>query len=100
MKYKTQSTPEGVVISISERLIFSDHEKFRNVINMVANNQGQQFILDLSELEFIDSAGLGMLLIVRDEAARTGRPIGMRGLQGQVEKVLRIAQFDELFEFV
>jgi anti-anti-sigma factor len=53
-------------------------------------------VIDLSKLEFIDSAGLGMLLIARDEAKKAGRNLTLRGPQGQVKRTFSATKFDTL----
>jgi anti-anti-sigma factor len=48
-------------------------------------------------LEFIDSAGLGMLLIIRDKLNAKNGSVLLRGSQGQVQKMLKLGNFETLF---
>jgi anti-anti-sigma factor len=83
--------------SIRGDLVFTDHVAFRQMVDKLLETQGSPLVIDLSELEFIDSAGLGMLLIVREEAQRTGRNLALRRPQGQVKRMFAVTQFDTLF---
>jgi anti-anti-sigma factor len=54
-------------------------------------------VIDLAKVEFIDSAGLGMLLIARDEASKASRQLTLRGPQGQVKRMFAVTRFETLF---
>jgi anti-anti-sigma regulatory factor len=53
-------------------------------------------VIDMSAVEYVDSAALGMLLLLRDHAGDASR-VTIRGSRGQPEQVLRIANFHKLF---
>ena len=59
----------------------------------------QNLVLDVSELAFIDSAGLGVIVgaarRLRDE--RSGSVV-LRGVQPQLLRVLRLTRLDHVFE--
>ena len=46
---------------------------------------------------FIDSAGLGMLLLARDEGKRKNLDVCLRRPRGQVKRMLEVARFDTMF---
>ena len=78
------------------RLTFVDHEVFRDVVSALTKGGLKRCAVDLSGLDFIDSAGLGMLLIARDAALEHDIALTLRGAQGSVRKMLDIAKFDEV----
>ena len=57
----------------------------------------QPSVIELSGLDFIDSAGLGMLLIVRDAAAAHSAKVVLRGAREQAKRLIQVARFDSLF---
>jgi len=97
MEHRVHSTSTGQEIQLKGRFAFSDHENFRNVVQLMENDGTKRFIFDLSGLEFVDSAGLGMFLIAREVAERHKLQLVLRGAQGQVKRMLDLGRFDSLF---
>lgn len=97
MKYSIDSTPGKVHIAIKGRLTYTDYNNFSHITHAVGEEENQQCTLDLSELDFIDSAGLGMLLLARDQASKQQAQITLKSPQGQVLKMLELGKFDTIF---
>ena len=84
-------------VNIRGTFTFADNAAFREVIKCVELPEIRRFELDFSQVDFIDSAVLGMLMILRNEAAKYGQSIVISGAHGQVEKVMRMSKFDSKF---
>jgi HptB-dependent secretion and biofilm anti anti-sigma factor len=84
-------------VSISGEFTFTDHIAFKAIAIRLFKRLGKPIVIDLAKLEFIDSAGLGMLLIIRDEADKGGRRLILRGPCGQVRRMFDVTKFDTLF---
>lgn len=84
-------------VAIKGRFTFQDHTKFREMIAKVIGADMQRLSIDLGQVEFIDSAGLGMLLLVREEMRGKSRDVVLLRAQGQVKRMFDIARFDTLF---
>lgn len=98
MEHKVQTTSTGQEIQLKGRFTFADHENFRNVVQTMEDpNANKRIVFDLSGLEFVDSAGLGMFLIARETAERRKLQLVLRGAQGQVKRMLDLGRFDALF---
>ena len=54
--------------------------------------------LDLAEVTFMDSSGLGILLRIRREAIDTGRLLTLRSLGPGTHRLLEVAGLKQLFE--
>lgn len=54
-------------------------------------------LIDLKDLQWIDSAGPGMLLLARDAAAKSNLELVLRGPQGDVKSLLKLGRFETLF---
>ncbi|WP_295850065.1 STAS domain-containing protein [Tardiphaga sp.] len=78
-------------------LTFADHASFKALIGSLLKGRGSPIVIDLSELDFIDSAGLGMLLLIRDEANKAARKLVLRGPIGQVKRMFGVTKFETLF---
>ena len=57
-------------------------------------------IVDMSELEFIDSIGISMLLEAQASSRRDSNRLCFRGSGDEVAKILRLTRVDEQLRFV
>lgn len=57
-------------------------------------------IIDLEELQSIDSAGICMLLFANDETKQTEIDLSLRSPQGPVKTVLEHTKIDEVIPIV
>ena len=93
----TRITGDGkcVIIRMASRFDFGVHKKFREAYRLQNN---ASFEVDLSHTEYMDSSALGMLLLLREHAGGDKAKITLRNPNQTVGKILRIANFDKLFE--
>jgi anti-anti-sigma factor len=98
MHINTKYDSEIYDVILSGKFTFADHTKFRNLLESIRKLSLRQIILHMAEVEFIDSAALGMLLLARDEASKSGKSLLISDVSGQVEKIFKLARFDTLFD--
>lgn len=98
MDYGIELRDQEAVVRLRGRLTFNDHAKLRVLIGEMTQNTAKRQVLDLSSLEFVDSAGIGMLLIAREEMANTGKQFMLRAATGQVKRVLTVAQIAKIVQ--
>ena len=97
MSVSTTHNEQGAcVISIAGRFDFSSHPEFRGAFS--ALTPGIEVIVDFDATTYIDSAALGMLLLLRDRVG-DARHIRLTRCKGQPDQVLRIANFHKLFRY-
>jgi HptB-dependent secretion and biofilm anti anti-sigma factor len=53
--------------------------------------------VDLAQASYVDSAGLGMLLLLRERVGNDAARVRLHGAKGQILDVLMMAKFDRLF---
>lgn len=85
------------LLTLKGKFTFTDNTAFRSILAQIAGSSVQQVIFDLSQVEFIDSAALGMLLLAHDEASKHQKPVILRGATGQVSKMIHMARFENYF---
>jgi anti-anti-sigma factor len=83
-------------VRMSDRMTFSDHIAFRELLQKVEQSGARSCVLDLSGLISIDSAGLGMLVIAKETAAKQGWSLIVRGPQGHVKALLELGRFERM----
>ncbi len=84
-------------IAMTGKLMFSDNQRFKDIIAILRNHDVSSIILDFKQVEFIDSAGLGMLLMAREEATNANKELVLSNPQGQVKKMFEITKFTNIF---
>ena len=97
MDYIVNPHDGGTSVQMSGQFTFADTHNFKTIIDLVTNNQVKAFSLDFANLTFIDSAGMGILLLLRDECLVHKIPLSIHSTQGQVKKIFHISKFDQLF---
>ncbi len=92
----TEKDSSRCTVRIRGRFDFSCRGDFRACYATAP--KGMRFLVDFSEVDYVDSAALGMLLMLRDHA---GDPthVTLTGCRGQPEQVLKIANFHKIFRF-
>ena len=99
MEFKTIKTDTAPEIRLSGRMEFTDHDRLVDIVTQLQELRGSRVVLDLSGLEFIDSAGLGMLLILQEEAESMNTKLVVRGAAGDVKRSIELARLSEISTF-
>ncbi len=97
MKYEITDDSDGPTLLLRDQLTFDDREVFETVIDKLLARKRRQVAVDLSALDYMDSAGLGMLLTLRDRAERAGADVVLRRPRSEVRELLELACFGTLF---
>lgn len=86
-------------LGMPKRFDFALHRGFRDAYTPMLLDGGiKKFLIDFSETEYLDSAALGLLLLVRRQSKEAGKAVSLSGVHGVVAEVLHIAKFDTLFD--
>lgn len=92
---KINGNSEAVEISINGSFTFEQFKDFPALYSPFAGRQ--KFIVNVSQVDFIDSAALGMLIQLRIFAGENNADITIQGHHGEVKKSLEVASFSDLF---
>lgn len=93
MEYLVHDDEGTKEVILKGQLTFADHESFGNIIENVRSYDGKECIVDLENLERVDSAGLGMFVLLRDMANSKQLNMTFRKPRGQVMRMLEISEF-------
>lgn len=85
-----------LTLHMPRRFDFSTHPEFRAAYREV--DRSYTVIVDLKDTEYMDSAALGMLLLLRDEFP-SAAPV-LRNCNDFVKQILHIARFEKRFDIV
>jgi anti-anti-sigma factor len=96
MNHVIRTMADKIEIELKGKLTFLDHTRFQHITE-VLDDEVRLCVMNLTDLDFIDSAGLGMLLLMRDKAFEKNANVALKGACGQVKKMIELGQFDTLF---
>jgi len=97
MECQLDTTENTLRATLSGQFIFTDHPKFRAIINAAEDPKIFSIRINVADVSFIDSAGLGMLLLLRDTCEKHKKSLTLSQPAGQVKKVFDISKFELLF---
>jgi len=95
MSISTATEGNQHTIKIQGRFDFSVQAEFREAYEKVPGSLS--FILDMSGADYMDSAALGMLLLLRDYAGGEESKIELIRCTGEIKNILEISNFQKLF---
>lgn len=100
MDYEIRDHGQQSEIFLRGRLTFDGNEAFRQIFDAVEGVPARDVTLDVSGLDYIDSAGLGMMLLLRDCTQAKGGSLSLRHPSGQVQRLLSVCHFDALITVI
>ncbi len=86
-----------VNISIAGRFDFASHKEFREAYRNAPAGSSNEFIIDMSATEYVDSSALGMMLLLREHAGGDQAKVSVNGCRKEVKDILIVSNFDKLF---
>jgi anti-anti-sigma factor len=98
MQISSEVTNGKATLKLNGRFDFHSHRDFRTAYEEIIETAGvREVIINFSNVDYLDSSALGMLLLLREKAEAAGKSVSLTGLQGMVKQVLEIANFGKLF---
>jgi len=99
MKATLVAEPSRLVLRVAGQLSFADNKIWRTEVESMLEKEADSYVLDITGLEMIDSAGLGMMLTMKSWAEDKGRHMLLRfDPLSMVGGMIRLAKFNEMFE--
>lgn len=90
--------PGQFVITLEKTFDFESHKAFREAVKDVMGKNPQSLKLDFGQVEYLDSSGLGMLMLAKHEADARGCNVTISNLKdGHARKVIELVRFDQMF---
>lgn len=97
MQMKSQEIGNVLVVTaLDTRIDAAVAVRFKNRMLELTTTPSERVVLDLSNVEFLDSSGLGAVVGSMKQLGRARR-LDLAGLTPTVEKVFRITRMDRVF---
>lgn len=91
----TDPNPECYVISVTGEIDISNADKLRNAIDLALEQPTERAELDFSQVAYIDSTGIGVLVGAAHHASEHGRGLAITGAQPNVVRVAQLLGVDK-----
>lgn len=97
MDIKITSGNGLVAIHLDGRFDFGARRAFAAARDKALANDGRHIQVKFTGVDYVDSAALGMLLILREKAHSTGKSVSIADCSDPVRQLIRVANFERLF---
>lgn len=85
-------------IVMSGRFEFQMHRAFKDAYMPLINDAAVREIeFELSKVDYLDSAALGMLMLLNERAKEANKPVALLNVSGVVSQVMEVANFSKIF---
>jgi anti-sigma B factor antagonist len=99
MNLKTETNGQRVVIYVrEERLDAHNSEELKTEMNRLFESGSRELIVDLKDVRFIDSSGLGVLVSGFKNASTRQGSLKLSGLQTQVRSMFELTRLHRVFD--
>lgn len=97
MKLSVENVQDAMVARIGGSMDTSSAPKFQEEVEGHITKGCKRFVIDVSELEYITSAGLRSILAVAKKIKAEQGTIAFCGLDGMVKEVFEMSFFTQMF---
>ncbi|MGJ8682688.1 STAS domain-containing protein [Paraglaciecola sp.] len=89
------------VLSLPERFDFSYNKTFSQQYQAIFNAPEGivKIVLDFSRVLYLDSSALGMMVLLQKKAKTAKINVAIRGAKSTAEDILKVANFNKLYDF-
>jgi anti-sigma B factor antagonist len=99
VKFKTSEVYNAVVVSFKGKLRGGpDAQIFQDQIAEYLSNDRKNIIIDMSDVKFVDSSGLGNIVRAYSTVKDAGGQLKLAGISNKVEGVLSITKLSSVFD--
>lgn len=60
----------------------------------------KEIVLDFTQVEYLDSSALGMMVLLQKKFSTNSRKIRIKGARGATDEILKMANMQKIFEFI
>lgn len=93
--------PDVEVLRLPSQFDYSFHRKFSEMYTpLIEHGTCRQVVLDFSDVDYLDSAALGMMVLLQKKFSANNIQVKIKNARGATEEILRMANMRKLFEFI
>lgn len=100
MNINVVSSGDSVTIMLNGRFEQTTSRSFRETLLKVLKEPATEVCIHFGAVDYIDSSALGLLLMAREMAEKSGKTVTLSSATGMVRKALEFARLNTLFKMV
>ena len=100
MKADIKMINNKVVITLEGSFYVEDALLIRTKALSYFQDGHNNFLIDLTQVDYIDSSGLGVLVALQKRALEHHGALQLRGLNGVVKELFELTRLNKIFEIV
>ncbi|MCI5643277.1 MAG: STAS domain-containing protein [Peptoniphilus sp.] len=97
-KLESKNTDEFLILYPKGELDVYNTKKFKEKSIKYYEKCKKDILFDCSDLEYLDSTGLGSLIYILKELEKDGNKIVIENLNKSIMKLFKITKLDDMFE--
>jgi anti-sigma B factor antagonist len=98
LKLSTKTKDGVLIVECIGRIVFGEEAAFLRETVKKALADNNRIVLNLGEISYIDSGGLGTLVALRTSAQNAGGMIKLTNLTSRVDDLLQVTKLVTVFE--
>ena len=91
-------TEGHVVVSLSGSIYVEEAAQIRESLIGYIEKGHKTFVIDLGNVDYIDSSGLGTLVAIQKRALQNGGSVIIKNLKGLVKDLFELTRLTKVFE--
>jgi anti-anti-sigma factor len=99
MKTTIQETEKQIVAILSGEMDTAAALEMENAMKPFADSKGRDILIDCTDLSYIASSGLRILLSILKQAKAAGSRVVLKNVNDVIKEVLELTGFVKLFDF-
>jgi len=98
MQFSVKEDGANLQVKLEGQLNFAANEDFQALLGQLAAHKSKTVLIEMSGLSHIDSVGLGLLYIAREDLAEAGSSITLLHPRDNVFRMLELTEAHKTFE--
>ena len=96
MQTNERPVPNGVILEMTGDLTFDNREQFKTAVEAIHQKGCQHLILNMADVRFVDSSGLGLLALVSQNFKVSQGTVSMVKPQTYVREIMTLTNITKL----
>jgi len=97
LKFHSISEENNSIISVSGDIDAYHSPKLKEEMEKYIKGEAKNIILDLTDVPYIDSAGLGTLVSILRESRNYKKELKLVGLRKNIKRIFEMTRLDKIF---